>query len=350
MSDYSENLKFSILVPVYNVEKYIMDCINSILGQTYTNFELILIDDGSTDDSGHICDECAEKDARIVVIHKENGGLNSAPREAIKVATGDWCLFLDSDDYLDVKTLEILARKILETESDCIYYGWNNVDEDGRKFGFSRDIEQEIIVEDKRELYSSVFLNNGFNSLCRKAVKRELLSNSDYSRFYKIRRGEDLLQSLEIFKASKKVLFLPVHLYNYRFNPNSITHTVAYETYSVNFVVREKVLQFLRDENVWDDKEYNEYWKCCVSWFSAEVVMVANFDTNYKTKKTFLEDIKNSQYYVNFINSKKYARCKKGLSKKEKLVWFMLSKNWDGMLLFIIKTHRLINRIIKPTK
>ncbi|MDV4357675.1 glycosyltransferase, partial [Enterococcus faecium] len=93
--------RISIIVPVYNVEKYLKKCVDSILGQTFTDFELLLIDDGSTDNSGSICDELAKTDNRIKVIHKENGGLSDARNIGIEVAKGDFIGFIDSDDYID---------------------------------------------------------------------------------------------------------------------------------------------------------------------------------------------------------------------------------------------------------
>ena len=341
-----ENILFSVLVPVYNVEKYIHNCINSVLEQTYSNFELILVDDGSPDNSGRICDQYAANDSRIVVLHKTNGGLMSARRAGIEIAKGDWCIFLDSDDYINPETLDLLNKKATETGSDCIYYGWNNIDDNGDKIDESHDIKDEFIVEDKRELFNLVFLNNGFNSLCRKAVKRNLLSNDDYSSFYRIQHGEDLLQSIEIFKSAEKVLFLPEHLYNYRVNPTSITHTVSYKKYQVNFTVREKVLDFLRGENVWQEKDYANYWAYCVSLFVAEVLMVANFDTDCKTIKSFLKEIANTEYYLNFISSNKYKCNKKRLSKKENLIYSFFEKKYYSLLLFIVK----LNKNIKRTK
>lgn len=92
-------LKFSIIVPVYNVEAYLDECIQSVLEQTYTDFELILVDDGSKDNSGTICDRWAQHDSRVFVVHKQNGGLSSARNEGLRHITGQYVMFLDSDDY-----------------------------------------------------------------------------------------------------------------------------------------------------------------------------------------------------------------------------------------------------------
>lgn len=337
MDENSQNIKFSVLVPVYNVEKFVAQCIESVLSQTYANFELILVDGGSTDNSGRICDEYAERDGRIAVIHRENEGLIATRRAAIKVARGDWCVFLDSDDYLELNTLETLRQKIGEVECDCIYYGWKRVDCLGNEIGRSYDINNEFCLEDKGKLYRYVFLQSGFNSLCRKAVKRKLLSDDDYSSYYKIQRSEDLLQSLEIFKAAKRVLFIPVHLYNYRNNPTSITHTVNADTYVVNFTVREMALRFLQDENVWSDEVYQKYWKHCAALLWAEIIMVAHFNADCKTIMRLFEEIAKTDYYMKFIGSEKYKKAKKTLSAKERFTCFMFEGKLYWLLIVLVK-------------
>ena len=102
--------KISVIVPVYNTEKYLDRCIQSILAQTYTDFELLLVDDGSTDSSGAICDKYAEQDSRVRVFHKENGGVSSARNQGLDNAKGEWITFVDSDDWVDREFFNILSK------------------------------------------------------------------------------------------------------------------------------------------------------------------------------------------------------------------------------------------------
>ena len=102
----------SVIVPVYNVEKYLNKCIDSIINQTYKNLEIILVDDGSQDSSGKICDEYTKKDNRIKVIHKENGGVSSARNIGLNNATGEWIAFIDADDWVDEEYLQTLFNRI----------------------------------------------------------------------------------------------------------------------------------------------------------------------------------------------------------------------------------------------
>ena len=119
----SDSVFFSVLIPVYNVEPYVRECLDSILDQGYEKLELLVVDDGSTDRSGAICDEYAARDARVKVFHKPNGGLMSARRYAIERARGDYILFVDSDDSLLPRAFETLDRAVRESGADCVIYG-----------------------------------------------------------------------------------------------------------------------------------------------------------------------------------------------------------------------------------
>ena len=112
------NEKISVIVPVYNVKLYLHKCVDSILNQTYQNIEVLLIDDGSTDGSSDICDSYTEKDSRIKVVHKKNGGLSSARNTGLDMATGEYILFVDSDDYIDIEMIRRLYDALVKTGAD----------------------------------------------------------------------------------------------------------------------------------------------------------------------------------------------------------------------------------------
>ena len=116
------DIKYSIVVSIYNIEKYISKCIESIINQTYTNIELILVDDGSKDSSGSICDSYALKDNRIKVIHKQNAGLGMARNTGLENATGDYILFIDGDDFIDLKLLETVNKYLSDKKYDIVSY------------------------------------------------------------------------------------------------------------------------------------------------------------------------------------------------------------------------------------
>ena len=166
---------FSVIVPVYKVEKYLPDCINSILGQTFGDFEIILVDDGSPDLCGDICDNYAKTDDRIKVIHKENGGLASARRTGIKLASGDYVFNLDSDDLIEKDTLECAHKIITETNAEIVSFAYRwvknsktvSVTDDGIDEGLylKKDIEKrvkELVAASVNTLFKTLWQRRNF--------------------------------------------------------------------------------------------------------------------------------------------------------------------------------------------
>ena len=149
----------SVIVPVYKVEQYLDKCISSIVNQTYDNLEIILVDDGSPDNCPKICDNWAEKDQRIKVVHKQNGGLSSARNEGIVVATGKYISFIDSDDYIDSQTYEKMIFSITSTEADMCICGMKWVNEDGSLFqGVQESTVKNEVLEDQDNIFEKLFL------------------------------------------------------------------------------------------------------------------------------------------------------------------------------------------------
>lgn len=134
----------SIIVPVYQVEQYLKNCVDSILNQSYSNLEIILVDDGSPDHSGHICDEYAKKDERVKVIHKENGGLSDARNAGIEIATGEYLMFVDSDDFLSSGAIQTLVEVLEEQNADMAVGSIQCVDEQGNSLHKSWFLEDRI--------------------------------------------------------------------------------------------------------------------------------------------------------------------------------------------------------------
>lgn len=293
-----KNIFFSILTPVYNVEKYITQCIESVLKQTYTDYELILVDDGSTDASGEICDAYAEKYSHIRVYHKENEGQLATRCHAIRQAKGEWLICLDSDDTLNCNALSKINSIIIKYACDCVIYGIQRV-RDGSPAGkpFAEIERDEVLIEDKRELYRQVLFDDGYNSLCRKAVKADIMGKTNYAAGKRVVFGEDLLQSLDIYQYAEKTLFIKDILYNYTVNPDSITGSVCYENYEVDFFVSDCVLDFLRREDVFYDSDYIEYRTHCIELLCWNIHTIARFCTARSNKTELYEQIRNTGFY-----------------------------------------------------
>lgn len=214
-------MKVSIIIPVYNVEKYLQRCIESVLQQTYKDIEVVLVDDGSTDNSGNNCDLWSEKDKRIKVIHKVNGGLSSARNAGCRVATGDYILFLDSDDYLSSDCVSKLIKMCEITGSDiAIIQMMYIAEETNDEIGLNQDeyirvlsVEQAI----EASLYQRIF------SCCApaKLYKKTIIDGIE---FPVDKVSEDLATCHLFFDKAKKISYTNAIGYYYRQHNNSIMH------------------------------------------------------------------------------------------------------------------------------
>lgn len=210
--------KISVIIPVYNVEKYLDKCVQSVINQTYKNLEIILVDDGSTDTSGVLCGEYAKWDERIKVIHKSNGGLSQARNKGLDMATGEYIFFLDSDDFLALNTFEKLMRVLKEEQADivaCLEKRFTTEDVFGEKKG-------EMLYFTQEEMLQGTFTQNKnyFIISCAKLYKASLFNGV---RFKEGVIHEDEFICHKIYAQTEKVAVLQEELYFYRENPNSIT-------------------------------------------------------------------------------------------------------------------------------
>ena len=208
----------SVLVPVYNVEKYLNKCLDSILCQTFTNFELILVDDGSQDKSSIICDEYALKDTRISVIHKENGGLTSARNAALKVARGNYILIFDSDDWADNNHIEQIYSTAINNNADlvlCDYY-CNSISKEHYCSNAPSTLEKNQIICDalSGKIHAGLWC---------KLFKRSIFSDNNII-FPKYSYYEDMYILISVLQYATNVVYSPIATYHYRFNPMSLTN------------------------------------------------------------------------------------------------------------------------------
>lgn len=220
---------FSILTPVYNVEKYLPQCLDSILGQTWQDFELILVNDGSKDSSGEICEQYRRRrPGQITVMRQENRGLLPARRAAIAKARGRFVIFVDSDDYLRPDALELIEQAINRYQADLVLYKWARVTDQGRVTEVRAELRpgEVFTTENKKRVYERVLESSALNSLCTKAVKLDLIDvDRDYSAMRHVSDGEDLLQSLPLLTKAHRIVYLDEALYFYRYNTAGIIHT-----------------------------------------------------------------------------------------------------------------------------
>ena len=220
---------FSVCIPVYNTSKYLDECLQSVLCQTETDYEIVLVDDGSTDDSGKICDDYAVRYPHIRVIHKENEGLMLTRRRAFREAKGDWLICVDSDDYIANNHLSTIAETIRQYDCDMVMFDYMSFYPDGRveNSGIEIDTTQYYEGTGKQEIYKRRLLKNKYNNMWSKAIKRTVLDiDCDYSVFGVRNMCEDAIQSYALYTRAEKIVFVPKALYYYRRSIASITNNV----------------------------------------------------------------------------------------------------------------------------
>lgn len=202
--------KVSVIIPVYNVEKHLEKCLDSVIGQTYPNLEIILIDDGSKDRSGAICDAYAAKDARIVCVHQENAGVSRARNRGIELGSGDYYHFLDSDDYVDLDMYEYLLTQIEQNHAEAIGFGYFVTYPD-REIAHARPPEHCGVRDTKGALEEHLFSGNDY--LCTKMLPSFAVKSQ---RFHEdIFRDEDTLFGTEAFQKVKTAVFVERPLLHY---------------------------------------------------------------------------------------------------------------------------------------
>ena len=211
--------KVSVIVPVYKVEKYVSKCIESILNQTCTDWELILVDDGSPDASGAICDEYARKDRRIRVIHKENGGVSSARNVGLDNATGEWVTFVDADDWIDMRCLELCFDS--NSCADLYRFGMQSIYTTGGAPKNKIRIENTLSVQDYLKL---LIARKTVLGVCGGIYRKDVISKFDIKFDERYVMGEDWLFNFHFIKSCSSICIIDEPLYTYnRFNENGCT-------------------------------------------------------------------------------------------------------------------------------
>lgn len=206
------NPKVSVIVPVYNAGTYLYRCAQSVLSQTEQELELILVDDGSSDGSENICDELAQKDPRVRVIHKENAGVSEARNDGIAAAKGTFVGFLDADDWAEPHMFACMLQQQARTDSEVVYCGFRRIYAD-RTEDVSFPQERVYAGEEIRELAQEMFENRTFSAVWRGLYMRSILDGVKFDK--NIHYAEDLIFNLDVLRKAKAVAVVPDVLYLY---------------------------------------------------------------------------------------------------------------------------------------
>lgn len=332
--------KVSIIVPIYNVEKYLDRCMQTLINQTLQDIEIIMVDDGSPDNCPKLCDKYAQKDNRIKVIHKRNGGLSDARNAGLEIATGEYVAFIDSDDYTSIEAYETLYNKAKETNADIVYAGFTMHNSDGTEnkcFVLNQIWEGKNIIP---FLKSMIFdtkkdIDTIWMSVWNGIYKRNIIEKNNI-RFLSEREylSEDILFHIMLIPLCKKIVCIPYTFYHYCYNGISLTHS-SFNTKKIdcNFRLFELLMKIADDYNLPEKKE-------------DIILFFENYTRGIILRGIILSDMKLSDKHklcniiynypkwkdiLNFIRGKKIPR-------KEKLGFYIIKHKafWLNVLIFNI--------------
>ena len=317
----------SVVVPVYKVEPYLRCCLDSIVSQTYKDLEIILVDDGSPDNCGAICDEYAAKDSRIVVIHKANGGLSAARNDGIARATGDWVAFVDSDDWCEPDYYETILKEAGEIAPDVIVAG-GFYKEGPKKCKKVRYVNKAQLYEDKEHIDELMAQVDTYGMPWDKLYKSSFLKGNELRFDVSIRAFEDFLFNFQVFDKAESVFLCPVMGYHYRQVATSIAKGFNPDKPEINYAFISRIHKYAAEQGVSDKVKsgINATALCAVS-----VAIFCYFFHPANTKKRSenykeLFEMIDKPYFHEAI----YSRSNEYFTKKQVVLKYALRTRWGG--------------------
>lgn len=322
-------LLISVIVPIYNVDKYLESCIRSIINQTYYNLEIILVDDGSTDNSGKIIDEYAQKDSRIKVIHQKNKGVSNARNNGLAIANGDYIIFLDSDDIFDLTMLEKLLNKATQCNTDitiCREYSFTNDENSVNKILWTMDdklIPQEEVFSIQN--YKDKLLNFCILWPWDKLYKKSFLDSIaiKYCEDRKIQASEDLVFVGETIARASSICILNEYLIKHRYHSKSLESTRKIQT---PYLALKKFKDILINNHLYDDLEctFLNLAIHILNWHTS-TIKKNKFIIYFYMKFFWLKNLPILKYSIDYyFNQSDYLNFSRKYSKS--IFFFLISK------------------------
>ena len=338
---------FSVIVPIYKIEKYLSRCIESILAQTFTDFEVILVDDGSPDNCPKICDEYALRDKRIKVIHKENGGLVSARQAGIKVASGDYIFHLDGDDAICEDALQSAYEIIKEHSPDIVSFSYKTF-VDGKVGEVVHDLVEEGLYDKdliKEKIYPCLLSDKNmkhiFYFLWGRAIKRELTIQHQLNVTTKISLGEDVSCILPCFLDAKTVYMSKKTIYLYTIRNDSLTND--FKTSQITQLA--DVIEGLRKLDVIKPQDFETQISRYSCFMCFAILAAAAQGNHFSLIKTIKELIKNS------LNNEEIKKAKfENITIKSRIAIFLMKKECIRLAFYFLYLCKEIKRIRKGEK
>lgn len=293
------NPKISVIIPVYNAERYIRQCLDSVLAQDFAEFEVIIVDDGSTDSSFAVCQEYANNDVRIRLFHKENAGPSSARNFALTRAEGEYILFMDSDDYwLDDSFLGRLYQIALENNLDIVRVELKQVDEKGDEIGNTSNLDARMDIAWK-VLSSGLFYRDairGQNFLFLSLFKKTVVRSYKFDENLKFCEDGDFYA--RVLLNNLRCMYVPLCFYAYRVNPSSITNSGSVTNLQDSFIIGEKFAEYtFKTEDEILAREYAFNSVMMYYWTLASFINTPF----YSTRERIIKDLNVDKYRKNSL-------------------------------------------------
>ena len=312
----------SVIVPVYNVEKYLSQCIESIINQTYKNLQIILVNDGSTDESLKICNEYKEIDKRIVVIDSVNKGVSNARNLGIEASYGKYITFIDSDDFFDLEFCENMLKNIKNTDADCVICGYKRIYPNKSEIIVNSPFQT---INEMEFLEKILEVQSGLGFCHMKLWRSEIIKNKNIRFKQELLVGEDALFCMQCSEYIKKICLLDKPLYNYRFNDQSLVRKFDKKyanKYLKSMKETEKYLLDKYKNNLKISEKINNYITYHV------LLIIVNYCFNPENKLSFLKQIDLLKQICNIEEFKKaIEKCNyKGFSLSRKITVFTIKK------------------------
>ena len=296
-----ENFLVSVIVPVYNVEKYLDECIKSIMEQSYTNLEILLIDDGSSDNSINICNRYSLIDNRIRVISQKNGGASKARNRGIRESCGEYIIFIDSDDYWDdLDALKVMIGNMSESGADILQFGYKKYYEDINHIENYRYNFKRIDINLKSKRYTLNYFakyNLMYSSPCNKLIKRSLLIEGEIV-FIEGITSEDIDWNARLFILAKKFDVIDKSIYVYRQRYNSVSNSINKDKLIQLKRNINKCIEYVDTYSLKDEEFFYEYMSYVA--YQYMTLLVSSNMYNGKLDKEFKSSIKENKYLLKY--------------------------------------------------
>lgn len=302
----------SVIIPVYNVEQYLKQCVDSVLSQTYQNIEIILVDDGSTDYSGDICDQYKSTDKLIRVIHQKNAGLSEARNQGVDSAIGDYVYFLDSDDWIQKEMLSSLIKRIQDTNADIVFFDSKSFEDSDKGYQIPQRYirKHDYPTDDGLTVFEQMQANKEFHSAVPLMFIRKSFLDKSTIRFYPGILYEDMLFTFEVLTKAEKVAQCKEAFYQRRYRSNSITQSkVKEKNYLSAATVYRELVAFSQQEEIFDNSCVQKYIARCAYRFIDIYSQLLNADKE-KNKQHYQILIDDVIQHNGFGDKALLQRCK----------------------------------------